>query len=722
MIRVSKKSGELVEYIPSKIVDMVKWACEGLDVDSAKLLLAFNEHIFDGVTTSSIQRNLVHAAKSLAKASDPDWVYVAGKLHATTIWASRKSYDIPFIDLYDKLIESGEWLHPNFKLYTRQQIIEAGSWIDKSKDLNHSITSLIMFEQKYLSASECIQHLWLGNALLIASIEPESTRMRFAKEVYEVLSDRKISLASPWLSNLRKNLNIASCFTMTVEDDLDSIYKALSDYAKISKAGGGCGVFLGACRAKGSILMGQDGKAGGVTGWTKLFNDTAVYVNQGGYRKGAVTIDLPIWHNDIVDFLSIQKEVGDLRDKSFDIQPQITFHDAFWRAEEVNGFWYTFCPHEVKSVLGEDIVHKYNEDFERVYAKAVDAAESGKLKVFTKHKAKGLFIKFLETVVETGLPYAANIDIINAENPNKHCGSISCVNLCTESYSNTLAHEEVHTCNLASIVAGRVEVDQLGKIAALATHILDNGIELTLSPIPESAKHNQKYRTIGVGVQGYADLVAREWKSYLDVDFAKDVFERIAFGSVSKSIELAEKRGSFGAYVGSTWETGEQFDKYTSRSILGLDWIGLKAKAKKFGVRNSQMMSPAPNTSTSMAMDAGAGVQPPYAGFMLEDNSVGKLPVVGMFLKDNPLAYSRTQGRYDQAVLTTVIGAMQQFTDTGISAEYVADMNIGEVRATDFANVYRQAWKNGNKAVYYFRTIKKGDSKESDDSCASCAG
>ena len=722
MIRVKKKSGDMVEYVQSKIVEMVNWACAGLDVDSPKLLLAFNEHIFDGVTTASIQRNLVHSAKSLAKASEPDWVKVAGKLHATTMWASRKSYDVPFIDLYEKLVDNGEWAHPNFKLYTQAQLLEAGSWIDQSKDLNHSYTSLVMFEQKYLSPNECVQHLHLGNALLIASIEPEVTRMAFAKQVYDALSGRKVSLASPWLSNLRKNLNIASCFTMTILDDLDSIYKALSDYAKISKAGGGCGVFLGACRAKGSKLMGRDGKAGGITGWVKLFNDTAVYVNQGGYRKGAVTVALPVWHNDIIDFLNIQKEVGDLRDKSFDIQPQITFHDAFWVAEENDGYWYTFCPHEVESVIGEPIVNQYNADFERVYAKAIAAAESGRLKVFTKHKAKNLFKEFLKTVIETGLPYAANIDTINAENPNKHAGCIVCVNLCCESFSNTFAHKEVHTCNLASLVVGRIEVDELAGYAALTTHILDNGIELTLSPIPESAYHNQKYRTIGVGVQGYADLVAREWKSYLDKDFAKGVFERIAFGCTSKSIELAKERGTFGAYVGSTWETGEQFDKYASRSILGLDWVGLKAAAQQYGVRNSQMMSPAPNTSTSMAMDAGAGIQPPYSGFMVEDNSVGKLPVVGMFLKENPLAYSRTQGGYDQSKLTEVVGAMQQFTDTGISAEYVADMNLRDIKVSDYANVYRMAWKNKTKAVYYYRTIKKGGTKDVDESCAACAG
>ena len=725
-MKVVKRSGKYENYNCKKIKKAIAFACEGLDVNPLELEAKFDEILYDGVSTKAIQDNLILHSKNLASPISPDWLLVSGRLATMNRWNETRSYDKPFLELYKEFRKDDTWSHKNFDKYTDEEIEIIGNFIIKERDLQHTIASVETAESKYLNGNECIQHIFIGNAMLYASVESRSNRLHYVEKYYENLSKLDLSLASPQLMNMRKGLNNASCFIIAPSDNLESIYNNFKNTAMISKSGGGLGFYAGYIRAKGSKLMGENGASSGVIPMIKVFNDTLVYVNQAGKRKGAGTVALPIWHNDILDFLDIQTEVGDPRNKSFDIQPQVCFYDVFFEMlkENKSQSWFTFCPHEIKDVLGVEMPEQYNEDFVSAYNLAVQAYKDGRLKVVTEHIINDLWKHYLMVFFERGRPYATFIDKINRDNPNKHDGVILCANLCVESYSNTKPDEYAHTCSLASLVVGRVPVQELSEKAALLTRLLNAGMEITKAPINESSNHVRDYRTIGVGIQGMADILAREWKTYDNLEFITEVAERIQYGCVSESISMAKEYSEYPKFKGSRWDVGDIFDEYHANSVCeDLDWLRLKAECKQWGIYNSQMTSPAPNTSTSLFMMASAGFMPHYADYFYEDNKNGKTPVSSMYLKDNPIFYANSIGYFNQYELTKAVGACQKFVDTGISAEYVVDRNIKKVTAKDIDMLVKSAWKNGNKTVYYLRTVKEGESLvKTDEICASCSG
>lgn len=726
-MKVIKRNGKAEEYNCKKIKKAINFACDGLSVNPLKLEAKFDESLFDGVTTKAIQDNLILHAKNLSTPTDDEWLLVSGRLATMDGWGIVGCYDKPFINYFEEQRNNGEWSHKNFDIYTKEEVELIGTFIVKERDLQHTIASVETAESKYLAKNECIQMLFIGNAMLYASVEktPQARLLR-VKEFYEELSNLDWSLASPQLMNLRKGLNNASCFILAPDDDLNSIFDAFKDAAQISKNGGGLGWYLGFIRAKGSSLMGTDGGSGGVLPQVKVLNDTLVYINQAGKRKGAGTVALPIWHNDIMDFFDIQTEVGDPRSKSFDIQPQICFMDLFMQKLEDNPQqeWITVCPHEVKEKLGIVLPNMYNEDFVEAYGKIEKAVEDGILKVFTKYKVIDLWRKYLQVFFEKGRPYAGFMCKVNRDNPNKHDGFIYCLNLCVESFSNTKPDVYHHTCSLASLVVGRIAVNELSNKASSLTRLLNNGMMITKAPVVESENHLRDYRTIGVGIQGLADILAREWKSYEDLDFITEVCERIQYGCVRESIQMAKEYSPYPKFKGSRWDVGDIFDEYHKNSVCpDLDWLEQKQLCKQYGIYNSQLTSPAPNTSTSLFMMASAGFMPHYAEYFYEDNKDGKTPVSSMYGKDNPIFYANSVGYFKQHELTKAVGAGQKFVDTGISAEYVLDRNIHEVTAKDVSMLVKEAWKNGTKAVYYLRTIKVGEQLvKTDELCSSCSG
>lgn len=725
---VVKRDGSLEEVSVHKIKDVINWACEGLDVNSLVLESKICGFLHDGISTLDIHENIIYHAQSLATAEDSDWVYVAGRLNTMKLWKDTQAYEVSFSEYIRHQQGCGVYKHPILQTYSEDDVKYLGDCIVKERDLNHSYGSTITATKKYLSEGETIQNMFMTEAMIIFGERYQGQeRLDKVVSLYENLSERKISLATPWLSNLRSNGNISSCFIISVDDDIESITDSWKKAAKISKMGGGLGIFLGNLRAKGASVGGRKNAAKSVTSPIKVFNDIATYIDQGGRRAGAFTTALPIWHNDIEEFLEVQSETGDIRNKCYDIFPQVTTPDLFWKTDEVNGAWYTFCPAESKR-LGLDLNNCYGSVFEERYNELVRLGIAGKLDVFGEHNARDLVKKIMRTQFETGLPYITFTDKLNEDNPNKHEGFIPCFNLCTESTSVLDPYNYSHTCNLASVVVGRCrDYDELMDKAALITEVLDAGIELTSPPTECSSKHNNRYRTIGTGIQGYADWVAKEWTSYLDYQEATKVAEYIQFGCVKKSIELAKKYGAYPAFKGSSWDTGEMFEKFIERSVTCLDWKGLWEECKLYGIRNSQLTSPAPNTSTSVFMDAAAGVPPVYSHFFREDNDNGKYPISCMYLKENPSSYMRSFKTYDQSKLTAVIGAMQKFVDTGISAEYLFDQNKEGFSAKDLYNMIISAWKNECKAIYYIRSIKKGESVDDllgikEGACAGCAG
>ena len=723
-VNVKKRDGDVEEFSTDKIKNVVNWACSGLDVNPLELESKISTLNQEGITTVEIHDNVIHHAQTLARAEVPDWVYVAGRLNTMKLWKDTRAYEMEFKAFVSDMKDSGKYTHPNIFKYTDTDLDYLEGFIEQENDLNHSYGSTLTASKKYLLEGECLQHMFMVNAMIIFA----GQSLERVVELYKALSQRKVSLATPWLSNLRSNGNISSCFIISINDNSESIANAIESAINISRMGGGLGIYLGNLRAEGSEIAGRQGAAKSVNLAAKVFNDIALWFDQGGKRAGAFTLALPIWHNDIEDFLEIQSEVGDLRNKAYDIFPQVCIPDLFMEKDlSDDKTWYTFCPHEV-SKFGVNL-NTYNDEFRKNYNKAVTLAEQGMLQVFTKHDTRNLIKSYImRTQFETGLPYIAFTDRMNEFNPSSHVGNIPCANLCVEQYAVVEADEYAHTCNLASIVAGRMESQEdFIYYSGLLTEVLDAGIELTSPPTKESEAHNNKFRTIGIGIQGLADYLALQGSNYHDMKLIRSVAELIEYGAVKKSVELAADKGAYPFFEGSKWQSGELVDNFKRHSVLPLDWDALQLGINKYGIRNSQLTSPAPNTSTSVLMDAAAGVLPVYSAFFREDNDNGKYPVSCMHLKDNPLGYSKTFRHYDQTVIAEAVGELQKFVDTGISAEYLFDHNKENFKAKDLYDLIHAAWKYRTKTVYYIRHIKKGETVDDllgikDEGCAGCSG
>lgn len=453
-------------------------------------------------------------------------------------------------------------------------------------------------------------------------------------------------------------------------------------------------------------------------------------VHNGGKRAGAGTVALPIWHNDILDFLDSGTEAGDLRLKSFDIFLQVTVPDIFIERDKNAEEWTTFCPYEVKKVLGIDIRGLYGDEFRDAYLTIEKAADAGKLKVIRKFESARELTKIIMRVqFETGLPYIAFTDTINKYNPNKgddngHIG-VPCTNLCTESNSNVKPDELGHVCNLASIVLGNIkDLKELAKISRLTTRILDFGINLTNAPDKITNDHNNRYRTIGVGLQGLHDHLVKEGLNFRDLDYIREMTECVQYNSILESTILAKSFGSFNAFDKSEWKNGNRISLFKEHASGKYDWDLLQNLINENGMRNSQTLSPAPNTSTSIYMDSSASVLPVYDAFFSEDNKNGRLVVAAKFLKKNPLGYGKTFAKHTATEIINVVSEIQKFTDTGISMELIFDHRNENFKAKDLYDAIHYAHEKGIKAIYYIRSIKKNATLETkpEENCVACAG
>lgn len=731
-ILVEKRDGTKEPYDVSKIKKSIQMAAEGQDVNPLELESKFDQFLKPGIKTRDIQLNVIQHAIQLATPAAPDWVNVAGRALAMDEWANFPLRGKSFREVVQYNVEHGFYSESLLEFYSDEQLDDLGAAVKMVRDLDYSYASLITAKKKYLGGFELNQHMHMVNAMRFGQLEPAESRTKFVKEVYNALSQRKISLATPFLSNLRKGGNVASCFIIAVEDDIDSIFDNIKRVALVSKNGGGLGIFLGNLRAKGADVNGYPNAAGTIVQWIKILNDTLVAVNQGGKRAGAGTIALPIWHNDILDFLDMQTEHGDPRLKAYDVFPQVTMPDIFMERDENKGSWTTFCPYEVKKKLGIDVRGLYGPAFTEAYLKIEKAAASGKLVVSRKFEnARDLMKIIMRIQFETGLPYIAFTDTINQYNPNKgddngHIG-IPCVNLCTESFSNVKPDELGHVCNLASIVLGNIkDFKELGKIAALSTKILDYGISLTNAPDPITQAHNNRYRTIGIGLQGLHDHLAREYLNFRDLDYIREIAECVEYNAALASTELAKRFGSFDAFEHSEWKNGNRVAQFAAHASGNYDWAYLQTRINEDGMRNSQLTSPAPNTSTSIYMDSSASVLPVYDAFFSEDNKNGKLVVVAKFLKDNPIAYSKTFSKHTATEIIDAVSELQKFIDTGCSMELIFDQRRESFNAKELYDAIHYAHKKGLKAIYYIRAIKKNATVDtpikSEEDCVACAG
>ena len=722
--------------------------CEGLEIDLQSFENYLDSIYSQNISSEKIQDILINYAVSMTSFEESDWTYLAGKLLMRKtqegVFKNRGFSYGNFYETIKKMVELGVY-DSRLKEYGEEEIRELEKEIDISRDMIYDYAGANMFVNRYLlkysgKIFELPQEVFMCIAMLLAI--NEENRVLVAKNFYNALSLKKISLATPILANLRvPNGNLSSCFITAMDDNIESIFYNIDTIAKISKNGGGAGLNISRIRAKNSMVNGYHNASGGVIPWIKIINDTAVAVNQQGRRAGAVTVALDSWHLDIESFLELQTENGDQRGKAYDIYPQVVVSDLFMERVEKNLEWTLLDPYEIRMKYGVELCELHGEKFEKKYLEIEKDRDITLKKVV---KARELFKEIMKTQIETGMPYIFFKDRANLMNHNSHAGMIGNGNLCMESFSNFSPSRdfkesidensgvrkvnlgEVHTCNLVSLNLAEIEREELEKNVNIAVRILDNTIDLTKTPIKESDKHNRNYRAIGVGTMGLADYLAREYMIYEDSILEIDeLFEEIALYSLKSSALLAKERGSYPMFKGSQWDRGVFFQKdekwYLENSKYSQKWKEVFELVKEYGIRNGELTAVAPNTSTSLLMGSTASVNPTFSRFYIEKNQKGAVPRVVKYLKDRSWFYPEFKN-VDPQTYVKIMGRIGKWTTQGVSMELIFDLNKN-IRAKDIYDTLMTAWKEGCKSVYYIRTIQKSTNIMNEkEECESCSG
>jgi len=736
-IKVIKRDGSFAPLDVSKIREVVNWACEGMEANPITLEAGLTTRLRNGVTTREIQDNLINCALELCSPSDPDWRYVAGRLQIWSLWKDtlvRRGYEYgDYCRTVHNKVEQGQY-DVRILTYSVEELQEAGSWINPEWDKDYDYAGAVLLSKRYLLSQELPQEALLTCALLLAIVEKPENRLFWARKFYEAIAQRKISLATPILANLRiPNGSLSSCFITAMDDNLESIFDTIKDAARISKNGGGVGTNVSRVRATGSWVMGKQNTSGGVIPWIKLLNDTAIAVNQGGRRAGAITVSLDVWHLDVLEFLEMQTENGDQRRKAYDIFPQLVIPDEFMRRVINREDWTLVDPYEIRKKLGIELAETWGESFEKAYQQIEDNLDT-EITLYKKVNARELFKLMMRSQVETGMPYLWFKDTSNRANPNQHEGYIPGGNLCQESWSNVKPGEEAHTCNLDSLNLANIESEELPEICEIAVRILDNTIEITNAPFEASKHHNQKYRTIGVGAMGLADWLAKRQLTYNHLTEISHLFEDIGFYCTKTSMELAKERGFYPAFKGSAWSQGKLIgakpvEWFLQHAYQKERWQQLSLDIQQYGIRNSHITAIAPNTSSSLVQGCTASILPCYSRFFYDKWAKGTVPIAPPFLRDHFWFYPENKS-LNQQIVVKAVATVQQWIDTGISMELMFNLNEGiyfpdepdrAIKAKDIYETLVLAWKKGCKAVYYVRTVQRDSFKEADDSCVACA-
>lgn len=690
---------------------------------------------------------LVKAAVELTTPEAPNWEFIASRLlnysFQNNLTNVMNKYGITC--LYEKIrYMCDKGLYGDYILthYSRIEIDEAEGFIVKDRDKLFTYSGLDLLLKRYVIHDhnyvplETPQEMFMGIALHLCMNE-KIDRMKWVKRTYDMLSRLEVTMATPTMSNARKPYHqLSSCFIDMVPDSLDGIYRSLDNFAKVSKLGGGMGMYFGKVRATGSAIRGFKGAAGGVIRWIRLVNDTAVAVDQLGMRQGAVAVYLDVWHKDLLEFLQLRTNNGDDRMKAHDVFPAVCYPDLFWKLadENIDAPWYLMCPHEILAVKGYSLEDYYGEEWEKRYYDCVNDSHISKRTV----SVKDIVRLVLRSAVETGTPFAFNRDTVNRMNPNGHAGMIYCSNLCTEIAQNMAPIEYVSTnisvengdtvlltttrpgdfvvCNLASLSLGNLPLEDdeyMQRIIETAVRALDNVIDLNFYPLEYAKLTNHKYRSIGLGVSGYHHMLAKrniKWESEEHLKFVDEVFERINFAAIKADNALAIERGAYKLFDGSDWQNGDYFKKrgYTSEK-----WKDLQRSVCENGMRNAYLLAIAPTSSTSVLSGTTAGVDPVMKRFYLEEKKGSMLPRVAPELSINTWWYYKPAHTIDQTWSIKAAGMRQRHIDQAQSMNlYITN----EFTMRQVLNLYIEAWKAGVKTIYYVRS--KSLEVEDCDSCS----
>jgi len=732
--------------------------------DPKALMKETRRALFDGVAESDVSNAATMAARTFIE-SEPNYTYVAARVlldtlrqEALTFVGGSKeeatqqemSEQYPsYFENYIKKAISLELLDSRLGNYDLKKI---GKALRPERDFNFNYLGLQTLYDRYFIQSNDVRFelpqaffMRVAMGLAINEIEPETWTIKF----YDLLSSFDFVSSTPTLFNsgtLRPQLS--SCYLTSIPDDLDGIFGAIKDDALLSKFAGGLGNDWTPVRGMGAHIKGTNGKSQGVVPFLKVANDTAVAVNQGGKRKGAMCAYLESWHIDIEEFTELRKNTGDDRRRTHDMNTANWIPDLFMQRVCEDQEWTLFSPDETP-----DLHDAFGKEFEILYCDYERKADLGEIRNFKRVHAIELWRKMLAMVYETGHPWFTFKDACNLRSPQQHTGVVHSSNLCTEITLNTSPDKEIAVCNLGSvnltqhILDGALDSNKLEKTINTAMRMLDNVIDYNYYSVPTARASNLKHRPVGLGIMGFQDALYKlnlPYSSEEAVGFADKSMETVSYYAINASANLAQERGTYPSFQGSLWSQGIlpiDSIKLLEQGRNGylemdreqtLDWDSLREKVRTIGMRNSNCMAIAPTATISNICGVSQSIEPTYQNLFVKSNLSGDFTVVNMYLVEdlkkanlwddvmvNDLKYydgSVSQiDRIPNSLKTLYATAFEIDTRWLIEAgsrrqkwlDQAQSLNLymSEPSGAKMDNIYKLAWVKGLKTTYYLRTM-----------------
>ena len=743
---------------------IIEAACEGLgnQIDATPIITETIKNLYDGVPIAQVYDSAILASRTLIE-NDPAYSQVTARILMHVIRKEILGHEVLQGDMqaeygtyFAKYINEGiaaELLDPRMREFDLPRLAAA---LNASRDLQFNYLGLqTLYDRYFLHIEErrieMPQAFFMRVAMGLSLNELD--RERRAIEFYEILSTFDFMSSTPTLFNSATTRpQLSSCYLTTVDDDLDGIYEALKENALLSKFAGGLGNDWTNVRALGSHIKGTNGKSQGVVPFLKVVNDTAVAVNQGGKRKGAVCAYLETWHLDIEEFLELRKNTGDDRRRTHDMNTSNWIPDLFMKRVMENGDWTLFSPSNTP-----DLHDKYGKAFEEAYVAYEQKADRGELKPFRRIPAQQLWRKMLGMLFETGHPWITFKDPCNIRSPQQHIGVVHSSNLCTEITLNT-NESEIAVCNLGSVnltahmttdASGKMILDheKLQRTIRTAMRMLDNVIDINYYAVAKARNSNLKHRPVGMGIMGFQDCLHMQRIPYASdeaVKFADSSMEAVCYYAYQASNELAEERGVYSTYKGSLWDRGilpqdsvallaqERGGYLEVDSSSTMNWDGLRARIKQHGMRNSNCVAIAPTATISNIIGVSACIEPTFQNLFVKSNLSGEFTVVNEYLvrdlKDRGLwdEVMIADLKYFDGTLSKIDRIPQDLRDLYATAfevepswlveaasrrqkwiDQAQSLNIymGGASGKKLDDTYKLAWLRGLKTTYYLRTM-----------------
>ncbi len=751
--------GQRVPLDAPKLQALIEAACAdlGADVKPEPILAETRRNLYDGVPIDEVYKASILAARTLIE-KDPGYTRATARLLLHTIRKEILGEEVMqgemqarYADYFPTFIKKGVEAELLDEKLLQFDMAKLGAALNAGRDLQFDYLGLQTLYDRYFLHTEgkrieMPQAFFMRVAMGLALNEID--REARAIEFYEVLSTFDFMSSTPTLFNSgTRRSQLSSCYLTTVADDLDGIYEALKENALLSKFAGGLGNDWTRVRALGSHIKGTNGKSQGVVPFLKVVNDTAVAVNQGGKRKGAVCAYLEAWHLDIEEFLELRKNTGDDRRRTHDMNTANWIPDLFMKRVHEGGDWTLFSPSTCP-----DLHDKFGKAFEEAYTAYEAKVDRGEIKLFKRMPAKDLWRKMLSMLFETGHPWITFKDACNVRSPQQHAGVVHSSNLCTEITLNT-SDSEIAVCNLGSVNLaqhlkdGQIDHAKLKKTVATAMRMLDNVIDINYYAVKKARDSNLRHRPVGLGIMGFQDCLYQLRTPYASeqaVEFADRSMEAVCYYAYWASTELAEERGRYSSYRGSLWDKGilpidsldllaEQRGGYVevdrSRS---LDWDALRSRIGQHGMRNSNCVAIAPTATISNIIGVDASIEPCFGNLSVKSNLSGEFTVINEYLVRDLKKFGlwddvmvmdlkhfdgslRRIDRVPEELKALYATAFEIETQWLVEAaarrqkwiDQAQSLNIYMAGASGkkLDETYKLAWLRGLKTTYYLRTV-----------------